>query len=321
MRLGTAFFVDLAAASPYAPAAMTRVGLALAALLVGCTHEGNFGPDANPDEPFPPPRTDLVPAVGSAATLELATWNIENFPGDPSSTPRFVADLVASLDLDVVVCQEIASEAAWAELVERLPEHEGVLSTHQYAPGDYQKIGVLYRSSLVTAAAPTLLFPGEEYAFPRPALSTVITVDDLTLELVGVHLKAGRADEDAARRAAAITAIDTHLRAQVDGGGEPDVVLLGDYNERVTDEEGRAVLGPLLAAPERYTVRTEPMAVSGAASFLNFGGTFIDHITTTAALDARWTGARVEVPALHIALPSYRAGISDHLPVVLIVPR
>src|SRR5688572_6569034 len=93
------------------------------ALLVGCTRQADFGsadaqPDADPNNPFPPPRTDLVPAIGTEGTLEIATWNIENFPG-AATTPEVVADLIASMDLDVIVCEEIADESAWNELLLR----------------------------------------------------------------------------------------------------------------------------------------------------------------------------------------------------------
>jgi endonuclease/exonuclease/phosphatase family metal-dependent hydrolase len=296
-----------------------------ALLAASCTHEGNFstdaGPDADPLMPYPPPRSDLVPPVGSESTLELATWNIENFPASLSLTPSIVADVITSLDLDVIVVEEIASDAAWDELLLRLREHDGILSTHQYTPDSYQKIGIIYRSSLVTAGPPSLLFTTDESSFPRPPLSVTITVDDATIEVIGVHLKAGREFQDAQRRTDAVVALDARLRTQVDGGGEAEIVLLGDYNERVLSESDRAVLAPLLTAPDRYTVRTEPLALSGGTSFLGFGGTFIDHITTTAALDARWSTARVEVPPLHVTVPSYQAIVSDHLPVVLIAPR
>lgn len=297
-----------------------RLGICLV-LLASCTHKANFDiPDAGPPGAYPPPRTDFVPAIGSANTLEIATWNIENFPGSPY-TPSTVADIIASLDLDVVMCEEIASEAAWDELVARLPEHEGILSTHVYTPDSYQKLGVLYRSSLVTASAPTLLFQNDESSFPRPPLAVSITADGNTIELVGVHLKAGVEFQDAARRRDAVVALDNHFRTSIDAGGNPERILLGDYNERVIDADDRAVLAPLLTAPDRYTVRTEPIAQSGASSYLGFGGSFIDHMTTTAALDARWTTARVEVAPLHVTVPSYRSTVSDHLPIVLIAPR
>jgi endonuclease/exonuclease/phosphatase family metal-dependent hydrolase len=293
----------------------------LVVLLGACTRDTiPESPDAAPPT-YPPPRTDLLPAIGSETTLEIATWNIENFPAT-AGTPSTVADVIASLDLDVVMVEEIANEAAWSELVTRLADtYDSILSTHVYTPIDYQKLGIIYRRSLVTASPPTLLFQSDDYTFPRPPLSVTITVDGNTIELVGVHLKAGVELEDAERRTYAIAALDARFRMQVDGGGEPEIVLLGDYNERVIDEADRAVLAPILTATDRYTLRTEPAAVAGGETYLGFGGSFIDHITTSAALDARWPTATTQVVDLRTAIPGYRDAVSDHLPVVLIAPR
>ena len=321
--LSEVFALDLPGTTAYALAGMRRATLVLLAFTTACTVQGNFSTDAagtDPEFPYPPPRTNVVAPLGSEATLEIATWNIENFPAN-SATASVVADVITSLDLDVIVVEEIASEEAWKELLLRLRDHDGLLSEHRYTPTDYQKIGVIYRKSLVTVGTPELLFVQDDFTFPRPPFALNVTIDGAPIELIGVHLKAGVQFEDAARRRDAVVALDGFLRNQVDTGGEAEVVLLGDYNERVIEVDDRAVLAPLLTAPDRYTMRTEPMAVAGGVSFLGFGGTMIDHITTTAALDARWTTARIEVPRIDSALLGYRDQVSDHLPVVLIAPR
>ena len=276
-------------------------------------------PDADPNHPDGP-RNDLVEPIGGPNTLEIATWNIENFPDTPG-TPALVADLITSLDLDIVVTEEIANETAWQELLDRLPEHDGVLSTHRYTPDEYQKIGVIYRTSEVKVGTPTLLFVADGFAFPRPPFALPIEVGGQTLELIGVHLKAGVSIDDKDRRQAAFVALDQHLRAQVDGGGENEIVLLGDYNQEIESAEGRTIAAPLLDAPDRYTVRTEPAAVAGGVTFLGFGGTFIDHISTTAALAETWKDARIEIQRIDQVIGSYENLVSDHLPVVLVVPH
>src|SRR5690606_42157527 len=104
------------------------------------TDAGGAGGDAASDAAwYEPPRTDLVAPVGSGATVDIATWNIENFPAD-ESTPSLVADLVASLDLDLIAVQEITSVVAFNELVARLPDHGGLLSSHTYGDDTYQKV-------------------------------------------------------------------------------------------------------------------------------------------------------------------------------------
>jgi endonuclease/exonuclease/phosphatase family metal-dependent hydrolase len=299
--------------------------LAALASLAAC-REAASALDAAPDSdgfPYPPPRTDVVPAVGSPDTLEIAAWNIENFPAE-SHTPGYVADLITSLDLDVIVVEEIASETAWHELLDRLREHEGILSTHVYNATDYQKIGVIYRSSMVKPGTVKLLFQTDAYAFPRPLLSVPLTIDDhrhpaLQLEVIGVHFKAGVSDEDGARRRAAVQQLDAYLRAQANSGGEDEVIVAGDYNEVINTPVGQANLAPFLTAPDHYTVRTQANSANNEISFVP-SSRLLDHITTTVGLADEFTNARVVIPRLQTIYSGYVDHVSDHLPIVLVVP-
>lgn len=307
----------------------TFVPLALLAALASaaCREPAADPVDAPPTDtdtfPYPPPRTDAAAKVGSAETLEVASWNIENFPAE-MNTPRYVADIITSLDLDVIVVEEIASETAWQELIDRLREHDGVLSVHRYNPTEYQKIGIIYRSSMVTPGPMKLLFTSESYPFPRPPLSVPLAIDDgvhapLAIEAIGVHLKAGVAVEDGERRKLAIEMLDTHLRAQFAAGGEDEVIIAGDYNEGAVVEAQRANLAAFLTAPDLYTLQTQSNATSGEISYVPFPR-LIDHITTTAGLATETTGARVVIPRLQTTYSGYLDHVSDHLPVILVVP-
>jgi endonuclease/exonuclease/phosphatase family metal-dependent hydrolase len=273
---------------------------------------------------YPPPRTDLVPAVGGPATLDLATWNIENFPAD-GTTPRVVADLVASMDLDIVAIQEIADVAAWNELVARLPEHGGLLSEHTYSNGTFQKVGFLYREGLVELSAGILLFAQTGFEFPRPPLQAIASVDDgvnppLDFVIITLHLKAGQGDLDRQRREEALVLLEDHISQSVVGGGlDSEVVILGDFNETVTDFEGEAVFDPFRLEPASYTLRSEPLADDFGVSFLP-GGVMLDHVITTTALDQAAGGADELIPPLHLQLSGYEGIVSDHLPVVLRLP-
>ncbi|MEZ4360642.1 MAG: endonuclease/exonuclease/phosphatase family protein [Kofleriaceae bacterium] len=304
---------------------------AFVALATGCRdvdRDEEPGPDASmpPDSGtgYPPPRDNLVPAVGSDATFDLATWNLELFPKDVS-TAALAADLITSMRLDVVVVEEVTDEQAWLELATRLPEHEALLSPHVYSADSYQKLGVLYRRGLVTVSPLSLLFSGDTSPFPRPPIKVSIVVNDrihapLALDLIGVHLKAGVTTSDRERRRAAIVKLDEYLRAQVDGGGEDEVVVLGDYNEVVTDAAGQSVFAPILTAPDRYTLQTNAYALGGGITYLGFGGRDLDHITTTAGLAAEVAGGGVTVLRLDQIFGGYEPLLSDHLPVTLSIP-
>lgn len=281
------------------------------------------GPDADTDTGYPPPRDDLVPSVGTPGAVDIAAWNIENFPrtGD---TPRVVADLVTSLGLDFVAVEEIASVDAFDELVARLPDHEAILSSHTYGEGSYQKVGYLFDRTLMQVDGGALLFDDQGYDFPRPPLQVRVTVDDgvhpaVEFIAIVVHLKAGIGDDDRARRAAAVEALEGHVRDLV-AAGEDQVIVMGDFNEQVDTDEGRPVFAPFLDSPSEYTVRTLGPAQDGEVTYLPFGGRFIDHIVTTAGLAGEMSASDPLVPPLHEQLPGYTDDVSDHLPVVAAMP-
>ena len=306
---------------------MVRTGvrrLILLLALTACRGDSEAMPDATPDAKgsYPPPRSDVFMRLGSPDTLDLAAWNIENFPAG-GITPSRVADLITSLDLDIIMVEEIASETAWAELIARLPEHEGILSEHRYTPTEYQKLGIIYRKSMVTPSAIGLLFQSNTYEFPRPPLTAVLTVDDgvhraLSFRVIGVHLKAGIAQEDGDRRRLALQDLDGRIRATIADGTEDEYLIAGDYNEVLATTIGQTNMAPFLTAPDLYTIHTQAASDRGEITFVP-ANVMLDHITTTAALADDILGWQLVIPRLQ-TLPAYTSEVSDHLPVVLIAP-
>jgi endonuclease/exonuclease/phosphatase family metal-dependent hydrolase len=294
-------------------------------VLAACRGESSEPEPMPPDATgtYPPPRTDAFMRLGSPDTLEIAAWNIENFPALTGTTASRVADLITSMDLDLVLVEEIASETAWAELIARLPEHEGVLSEHRYSPTEYQKLGIIYRSSMITPSQVALLFTSDTFNFPRPPLSALLAIDDgvhqpMSIRTIGLHLKAGVGTDDGERRRRALVDLDAHVRARIAAGEEDEIVIAGDYNEVLNTTVGQTNFAPLLSAPDLYTVQTQAASDRGEISFVP-SSVLLDHITTTAALTDDLVGANLVIPHLQ-TLPQYQSQVSDHLPVVLIVP-
>jgi endonuclease/exonuclease/phosphatase family metal-dependent hydrolase len=322
----------------YGPASMTPNGRSSSRLAVlvgliaalGPACDGNDGaaghsavadgPDAAPDASlYGAPRADLVPPVGSEDTLDIAAWNIENFPASPS-TPRLVADLIASLDLDLVAVEEIADVDAFDELVARLPGYRGLLSSHTYGDGSYQKVGFVYRDSLVDLAGGSLLFGDQGYDFPRPPLQVEATVDGHAFVAIAIHLKAGVEREDRERRTAALATLAGHLRDVEESSGVRDVLALGDFNQTLLDEPSDAdVWGPIVADATRYDVLSRPAAEDGEVSYLPFGGHLLDHgVASTGFVLGT---PEVVVPHLDEQPIDYTDLVSDHRPIVFRFPR
>lgn len=314
-----------------APLVVAAIALGLAACPIGVRPDG--GPDddedAGPDGTgYPDPRTDLTDALGSDATLDLGAWNLKNFPcgnesystvcrDDPAASVELVTDLIASMALDVIVVEEIADNDAFEEIVQRLPHHEGLLSTDEYFDGSYQKIGVIYDARVLEAGEPAELFASSD-VFPRPAFQVPLTWtgpgDPLELFVIGLHLKAGETSADRAERTGAVAQLEQYVSNLVDGSGLDNIIMLGDYNETL-DSSGQAVFEPLRDA-SRYTIETQPNYSAGEATFIS-SDAIIDHIVTTNALSSAVGAARAVIPRLNNVVSDYRGRVSDHLPVTL----
>ncbi len=267
---------------------------------------------------YPEPRSDLVPKAGADNTLEIATWNIENFP-KRESTPQAVADIITSLDIDMIALQEVEDIAGFEEVVERLRGYEGILSDHTYGNGSYQKVGYIYRTELLSMSGTFLLFQQSGYEFPRPGLKVDVRVnngaDSFDFTAIALHLKAGGGDENRSRREAAVVILENHLRATVDGPGNSNIVILGDYNDTL---EQSSVWGPL-RDNSRYTIRTQGNSDSNQFSFVPFES-LIDHQVTTSDFDLAHPGGDTIIPRLDTQLTGYESQVSDHLPVIMRFP-
>ena len=302
---------------------LSRALVVAGALLAGAVPACKSG-RLSPDEPDA--GTVAVTTVGRADTLEIGAWNLKNFPcGNESAspacrasadqTPALLAQLMGALDVDLFAVEEVDDTAALQATVDALPGHASVVSSHTYGDGTYQKVGFVYDASVLAAGAGALDFELDA-DFPRPALEVPFTWSGpgsaLSFTAIAVHLKAGETVDDEARRVGSIAALESRVRALVDGGTE-NVVVLGDFNEPL-DGPGAQAFAPF--ADARYAIRTRAIVSAGATSFIG-GAAVIDHVITTAALDAAVGASDAILPRLDVELEGYRDNMSDHLPVVL----
>ena len=56
---------------------------------------------------------------GTESTLDVITWNIENFPKQNSSTVNYLAELIPLLYVDIIAIQEISSETDFNNLINK----------------------------------------------------------------------------------------------------------------------------------------------------------------------------------------------------------
>ena len=256
--------------------------------------------------------------IGAVDQLEVATWNLENFPKSELSL-TYVTEIIKRIDIDLIALQEVASVEAMNEMLRSLPQYEVVLSTHAYGNGSYQKVGFLYKKQTLELVGSRLLFTDDSYAFPRPPLQAEFRYraesreQQEAMTAIVVHLKASRDESARRRREEAHNLLEAYVSNLLESSQTPiSTVVLGDFNETMNDAVGSRVHKPWLDEDQTYFFPTLDAANNGEYSFISSSKSLIDHmiLSQTVAID------RVDIPKIHLKFRDYREQVSDHLPVI-----
>jgi endonuclease/exonuclease/phosphatase family metal-dependent hydrolase len=185
------------------------------------------------------------------AELVVLSWNLCNFPGKPGPGEHArgrIAERIAATAPHVLAVQEIHDAEALAELV---PGLALALSEHGGSHGQRLGIAIDARTRMI---APLFEHRALEIGGRvRPAVSSYLrTAGGIDFHLVVVHLKATPDGAELRRLQWALLA-DAIARVRVvgPGSGDPDIIVIGDFNPtghgEVSAADERAALGEVLA--------------------------------------------------------------------------
>lgn len=288
--------------------------LAFVFVLAAC---GGGDSEPNPD-PDPDPNVNVFedcPVTVSGQTLDIATWNIENYP-KTNSTLQTVTDIIENYDLDLIALQEITSQTAFNNLVNELDGWEGFITQIN---GSNLMLAYLYKTSEVTVnGTPINLYEEATEdnndaftAFRRPYLIDITHSNGLSVKLINVHLKCCNGSEDRRRKASDFlkTYIDDNLP-------DDEVVILGDFNDEIVDSDN--VFQNFLDDSQNYDFTTLEIAQGPSTGWSFQSPTFssqIDQVLITNELFDNETST--SVLALDDCLSTYEGLVSDHRPVLI----
>ena len=260
-----------------------------------------------------------LPPISAVDTLEIGTWNIENYPKS-SLSKDMVSRVLNKLDIDIMAVQEISSTDSFRELLVEMPKFSGVIAG-QNGGQRSQNVGLIYRTAEFKLVSSEDLFRGEGEAFPRPPL--IVRLDPVKEGLndivaIVVHLKAFGDEDSAQRREQANIKLEAYASALLAKEPSLKVVLLGDFNQPLLSNAERQIFRPWYDRPEVFSIKTENLVAKKDYTF--FGGqrfSVIDHIIVS----NNFTMSEPSVPKLQTAISSFETHASDHLPVIAkIVP-
>ena len=267
----------------------------------------------------------FTPFLGQAATLKLATWNLEwltdKRAGDPALpddvVPKQASDIAVlagyadRLAADVIAIQEVDGPVIAARI---FPAHRYII--HMTADRVVQRVGLVVRRGIEFTINPDLAalvpFPGAHHPL-RSGADITLHLPGGFLRILAVHLKTGCREDplSRSRRPSCET-----LRLQIPAlqgwiaqrrvEGVP-FVIMGDFNRWMDGND------QMLAALRQVAPLTR--ATEGVSSPCWGGGGFIDHILAGGAAQAWMRPDTLRVTMYRETGLDWKERLSDHCPV------
>ncbi|HWU86582.1 MAG TPA: lamin tail domain-containing protein [Kofleriaceae bacterium] len=273
-----------------------------------------------------------VPARGTASTLDIGEWNLEwfgatgNGPTNKALQLANVRDVIGGADLDLWALEEVVSATQFDQLKAQLTGYDGFLANDPsvtsgssfYTSGE-QKVGVLFKSSVIAVRGARLILTSSNNAFAgRPPLEVDLTatVDGASIDftLIVLHAKAMADVTSYNRRVDASNALKAYLDASHPGDR---VLVTGDFN----DDLGVSISGGGRASPYKsfvddtahYTWPSKAFTDANQKTTVS-GSRPIDHHLLTAELAPFYVADSAEVYRVDQFVPKYGTTTTDHFP-------
>lgn len=309
---------------PTLPHALAVLGLSLA--LAACPPPELSG--AAGDGVLAPADLEIPPR-GTAALLDVASWNIEwfgsagNGPADESLQQARAVAVLQGTDADIWGLAEIADASAWRQLVAALPAYRGVLVSARDVEGGprayhrgEQKLGLLVKREVATLLGARVVLGRHEREFAgRPPLEARLRLAATGEELVVivVHMKAFADRASWARRQAAAALLHEYLEAE---HATRKVLVIGDWNDDVDRSIVRGLPTPYaaLARDDGWRFVTAPLSARRISSTGH--ADLVDHHLASDEMAALEVPGSAEVYRLERYVPDFARTTSDHHPVL-----
>lgn len=277
-----------------------------------------------------------IPAKGTDATLDVATWNIEWFgdegenrgPANDAGQQANVQAVVEQADIDLWGVQEISDPQDFDALLDALGDgYDGVLATQSGT----QRIGFIYKTNVIhvrtvrhilenlRASNGATLFAGR----PPLQLEADVMLPDTTfvVTFIVLHMKCCGDGDSYTRRLEA----GQRLKNRIDLLYADDpIIVLGDFNDELGFSITSGRVSPYLNFVDdaaQYAFLTLPLDQRNEATYcgnssLCTSGSTLDHILITDELMPVYeTDSAARFEELVTSISGYVDTTSDHLPV------
>jgi len=267
-----------------------------------------------------------IPTFGSDNTLEVATWNIENFPKKDQTTVNYVTQIINDLDIDVFAFQEISDTVFFKEMVNELPDYQYHIKSSYYAGLAY-----MYKTSSVQINSIYEIYTTSPYwrTFPRSPVVMDMEFMGENIIVINNHYKCcgdgilemGNTNDEEYRRYRA----SNLLKEYIDNNfSDKKVLVVGDLNDNITDSQPNNVFENIISDSLNYHFANMEIA-EGSYAYWSYPTwpSHLDHILITNELFDALLHPESEIATLRIdhhltsGWYEYNSNVSDHRPVAI----
>lgn len=249
--------------------------------------------------------------AGSELTLDIVSWNIENFPKN-ESTVDFLFPIIDSLNVDIVALQEIESTIELNNLTENLGDG---WTSFRSENTSYGELSYLINTNIINiTTSPYKILNSDYYYFAyREPYVLEFEYNNTDYILINIHYKCCDGSEERRLQASVI------LKNYIDENfSDFNVIVVGDFNDNLIDDEN--VFIPFLTDSTNYMFTDYSIAQGNSFqwSFPTYPS-HIDHILVSSELFDNVYNTEVLLidQWFFDGFSDYNLFVSDHRPIVL----
>jgi len=251
--------------------------------------------------------------TGEDNTLDIVTWNIENFPKN-NLTNMYVRQIIDSLDVDIIALQEIVDIQNFNNILDSLG-NDWVGFRSGEIDSDYQELSYIVNTQNIEIVSNpyTILNDNSYYFAYREPYVLEISYQNNNFILINIHYKCCNGSED--RRLQASLLLHSYINTFFN---DSKVIVLGDFNDLLIDDNN--VFSPFLSDMNNFYF-TDFSIANSSNEFWSFPSwpSHLDHILITNELFNYVVDTQTVLVdwSLIGGLSAYDAYVSDHRPVML----
>ncbi len=257
--------------------------------------------------------------------FQVATWNIEAFPKQGTSTLNILQNTIEDMSFDIIAVQEI-NDTDELEVLDNMLNDYSCIASYPHSPNsEYYNpvVGYIINDNTVTVNRSYKIFTQDSRLFPRTPYLIDLVWNDQEITIINLHLKASGDNiidyndewDEELRRLQALDTLHDYIENEL---ADRNVIVVGDMNDEIQDSNATNVFTSFIN-DSNYVFADDAM-VQDIDNYSYPGWpSHLDHIILSNELHDEFNNENSDCYTIKIdnIINGYESLVSDHRPVLL----